>query len=120
MIANLRPTKPESLNTIVEEFETRFPEEDVQQKIVDVIIEALGSPDGSAERQAMVRLSRLVSQWHISHVPKGIAIIRDIANLALLRPTTPTKLGKTRRMLWKRKGRGIKKWKMEYKKLEMI
>ena len=64
MIANLRPTKPESLNTIVEEFETRFPEEEVQQKIVDVIIEALGSPDGSAERQAMVGFSSLLSIWH--------------------------------------------------------
>ncbi|KAG9245783.1 RNA polymerase Rpb4-domain-containing protein [Calycina marina] len=53
MIVNLRPTKPESLNTIVEEFETRFPDEDVQQRIVDVIVEALGSPDGNAERQAM-------------------------------------------------------------------
>jgi hypothetical protein len=54
MIMNLRPTKPESLNTIVEEFETRFESEEQQQEMVDLIAEALGRPDGAAERQAMV------------------------------------------------------------------
>jgi len=54
MIMNLRPTKPESLNTIVEEFETRFESEEEQQEMVDLIAEALGRPDGEAERQAMV------------------------------------------------------------------
>ena len=52
MIMNLRPTKPESLNTIVEEMEERFPD-DVQMEIVRVIGEVLGKPDGEAERQAM-------------------------------------------------------------------
>jgi hypothetical protein len=52
MILNLRPTKPESLNTIVEEMEDRFPDEQ-QNEIVAVIAEVLGSPDGEAERQAM-------------------------------------------------------------------
>jgi len=53
MIINLRPTKPESLNTIVEEFETRFESEEQQQEMVDLIAEALGRPDGEAERKAM-------------------------------------------------------------------
>jgi hypothetical protein len=53
MILNLRPTKPENLNTIVEEMEGRFPGEDLQFEIVGVIAEVLGKPDGEAERQAM-------------------------------------------------------------------
>ena len=53
MILNLRPTKPENLNTIVEEMEVRFPGDDLQFEIVGVIAEVLGKPDGEAERQAM-------------------------------------------------------------------
>ncbi|KAL2069956.1 hypothetical protein VTL71DRAFT_14636 [Oculimacula yallundae] len=52
MIMNLRPTKPESLNTIVEEMENRFSDEQ-QLQIVEIIREVLGSPDGNAEAQAM-------------------------------------------------------------------
>lgn len=52
MIMNLRPSKPESLVSIVEQFETRF-EEAEQQEMVDLILEVLGRPDGEAERQAM-------------------------------------------------------------------
>jgi hypothetical protein len=53
MILNLRPTKPENLNTIVEEMEERFPGDELQNEIVGVIAEVLGRPDGEAERQAM-------------------------------------------------------------------
>ena len=53
MIMNLRPTKPENLNTIIEEMEDRFPDDEQQQKIVDIIGEVLGRADGAAERQAM-------------------------------------------------------------------
>ncbi|CZR58131.1 uncharacterized protein PAC_08022 [Phialocephala subalpina] len=53
MIMNLRPTKPENLNTIVEEMEERFPGDELQWEIVGVIAEVLGKPDGEAERQAM-------------------------------------------------------------------
>lgn len=53
MIMNLRPTKPENLNTIVEEMEERFPEDHLQKEIVTIIAEVLGKPDGEAERQAM-------------------------------------------------------------------
>ena len=53
MIINLRPTKPENLNTIVEEMEERYPGDDLQKEIVGVIAEVLGRPDGEAERQAM-------------------------------------------------------------------
>jgi len=55
MIVNLRPTTPSALNTVIEEMETRF-EDDEQQKMVSLILEILGSPDGDAERQAMVCL----------------------------------------------------------------
>ena len=53
MILNLRPTKPESLNTIVEEMEDRFPGDEVQFEICRVIEATLGRSDGHAERQAM-------------------------------------------------------------------
>jgi len=53
MIMNLRPTQIAALNTVVEELEQRFPDEAVQQEIVDTITDVLGSPDGEAERQAM-------------------------------------------------------------------
>ena len=53
MIMNLRPTKPENLNTMIEDMEERFPEDEQQNEIVEVIAEVLGRPDGAAERQAM-------------------------------------------------------------------
>lgn len=53
MILNLRPTKPESLNTIVQEMEERFPGDELQYEICGVIADVLGRPDGEAERQAM-------------------------------------------------------------------
>ena len=52
MIMNLRPTKAESLNTIVEEMDDRFSDEQ-QLEIVEIIAEVLGTADGTAERQAM-------------------------------------------------------------------
>jgi hypothetical protein len=53
MIMNLRPTKPENLNTIVEEMEERFPGDELQLEIVREIASVLGRPDGVAETQAM-------------------------------------------------------------------
>jgi len=53
MILNLRPIKPENLNTIVEEMEGRFPGGELQQEICEIIAEVLGKPDGEAERHAM-------------------------------------------------------------------
>jgi hypothetical protein len=52
MIMNLRPTKEESLNTVVEQMEDRYSDEQ-QAEIVAIIAEVLGTPDGEAERQAM-------------------------------------------------------------------
>jgi len=52
MMLNLRPTKLENLNTIIQEMEGRFGEED-QTEILGVITRVLGKPDGEAERQAM-------------------------------------------------------------------
>lgn len=53
MILNLRPTKPASLNTIVEQMYERFPNLEQQLEICDTIADVLGRPDGEAERQAM-------------------------------------------------------------------
>ena len=52
MILNLRPTKPENLNTVLEEMEERF-DDHQQLAIVAAIADVLGKPDGVAERQAM-------------------------------------------------------------------
>lgn len=52
MIINLRPANAGNLNTVVEEMEDRFTDEQ-QEEIVAIIAEVLGRPDGEAERQAM-------------------------------------------------------------------
>jgi len=52
MIMNLRPANAGNLNTIVEELEGRFDDEQ-QMAIVEAISEVLGKADGEAERQAM-------------------------------------------------------------------
>lgn len=52
MIMNLRPANAGNLNSIVEEMEDRFTDEQ-QEEIVAIIAEVLGRPDGEAERQAM-------------------------------------------------------------------
>lgn len=68
MILNLRPTKPENLNTIVEEMEGRFPGEELQLEICAIIADVLGKPDGEAERQAMsenaIEARKEVSERH--------------------------------------------------------
>jgi len=53
MMLNLRPTKLENLNTIIQEMEVRFPGEEEQEKILAAITKVLGRPDGEAERQNM-------------------------------------------------------------------
>ncbi|CAG8970896.1 hypothetical protein HYALB_00000875 [Hymenoscyphus albidus] len=53
MILNLRPSKPENLNTIIEEMESRFPGDEEQEQILNVIGDVLGRPDGKAESKAM-------------------------------------------------------------------
>jgi hypothetical protein len=52
MIMNLRPANVSNLNTMIEEMEDRFSDEQ-QEEIVAVIGDVLGRPDGAAERQAM-------------------------------------------------------------------
>lgn len=52
MILNLRPTKPEILNTMVEELETRFDEEQ-QMDMARIITEVLGKPNTEAEKMAL-------------------------------------------------------------------
>jgi hypothetical protein len=44
MILNHRPAKPENLNTMVQELEQRFTDEE-QLEIVQIIAEVLGKPD---------------------------------------------------------------------------
>lgn len=53
MIMNLRPTRPESLSTVIQDFEERFPDEQTQTDIASIIQEVLGAPDGAAEREAI-------------------------------------------------------------------
>ncbi|RFU29097.1 hypothetical protein B7463_g7241, partial [Scytalidium lignicola] len=53
MIMNLRPTRPESLSTVIQDFEERFPDEQTQIDIANIVQDVLGAPDGAAERQAM-------------------------------------------------------------------
>ncbi|KAI0998746.1 hypothetical protein K3495_g9451 [Podosphaera aphanis] len=53
MIINLRPTKPENLNTVIEEMEFRYPEEETQHEICAAIMEVLGQPDKQAENGSM-------------------------------------------------------------------
>ena len=59
---NLRPTKPENLNVIVEQMEERFPGDELQLEIVAAITEVLGKPDGSAEREAMASNAQYARQ----------------------------------------------------------
>ncbi|CAL3963285.1 hypothetical protein PZA11_000952 [Diplocarpon coronariae] len=68
MIMNLRPTKPENLNTIVEELVDRFTDEE-QYEIVNIITRVLGKPEGETERKAMtdnVRLTRKIQDEQTS------------------------------------------------------
>jgi hypothetical protein len=53
MIFNHRPTHIAQLTVLLEDLELRFPQQDTQQEIVDIIAEVLGAPDGEAERTAM-------------------------------------------------------------------
>jgi hypothetical protein len=67
MIMNLRPTKPENLNTIIEEMEDRYPNDEQQLKIVTLIAEVLGKPDGEAERQAMTDNAKEARKEQLGH-----------------------------------------------------
>lgn len=53
MMINLRPTKLENLSTIIEEMDNRFPGDEMQQEILEIITRVLGRPDTEAERQTM-------------------------------------------------------------------
>jgi hypothetical protein len=77
MIMNLRPTKPENLNTIVEEMEERFPGDETQLEIVRVIAEVLGRPDGEAERHAMTenaKEARKVEEEDAEREAEGMSV----------------------------------------------
>jgi hypothetical protein len=58
MIMNHRPTTVAALNTIVEELEQRFEDEAMQEEMVAIIIEVLGSPDASAEAEKMTKTAK--------------------------------------------------------------
>lgn len=53
MIMNLRPVKPEILNTIVDSMEARFPGDEQQSEICEAIRGALGQPNVEAELEEM-------------------------------------------------------------------
>jgi hypothetical protein len=69
MIMNLRPTNAGNLNTVVEEMEDRFSDEQ-QEEIVAIIGEVLGRPDGEAERQAMTDNAKEAREEEIERVRK--------------------------------------------------
>lgn len=58
MILNLRPTNRVNLSVIVQEIDNRFSGDELQSEIVNAIAEALGKPDGDAERQAMSEIAK--------------------------------------------------------------
>jgi hypothetical protein len=62
MMLNLRPTKLENLNTIIQEMEDRFPGEVMQKEILAVITKVLGKPDDEAERQTMADNTELLKK----------------------------------------------------------
>lgn len=53
MIINHRPTTMPNLNNIIEELETRFPDENDQWAILDIISEVLGAQDVEEMKKAM-------------------------------------------------------------------
>ncbi|CAD6442212.1 34a7413f-76c0-498e-bef9-158266d19e0a [Sclerotinia trifoliorum] len=53
MIINHRPTSMENLNIIIEELELRFPDENEQWAIIDIVKEVLGAQDAEEMKQAM-------------------------------------------------------------------
>jgi hypothetical protein len=53
MIMNLRPVKPEILNTIVDSMEARFPGDEQQAEICEAIRGALGQPNVQKEIEEM-------------------------------------------------------------------
>ena len=53
MIMNLRPIKPEILNTVVDSMESRFPGDEQQAEICEAIRGALGQPNWDVEREDM-------------------------------------------------------------------
>ncbi|KAJ8066020.1 hypothetical protein OCU04_005114 [Sclerotinia nivalis] len=53
MIINHRPTSMENLNIIIEELELRFPDENEQWAIIDVVKEVLGAQDAEEMKQTM-------------------------------------------------------------------
>lgn len=53
MIINHRPAQIEHLDTIIQEFSIRIPDEEEQQKIAEIVRNVLGSPDVAAEREEM-------------------------------------------------------------------
>lgn len=53
MIINHRPTSMPTLNNIIEELELRFPDENDQWAILDVVSEVLGVQDAEEMKQTM-------------------------------------------------------------------
>ncbi len=74
MIMNLRPTKPENLNTIVEQMEDRFPGDELQTEIVEIITEVLGKADGEGERQAMTDNANEARNKHAGKVAESMEV----------------------------------------------
>lgn len=69
MILNLRPSKPENLNTIIEEMEGRFPGDEEQMEILKVIGDVLGRPNDKANIQAMTENATKAREYAATTAP---------------------------------------------------
>jgi hypothetical protein len=58
MLLNHRPTHISHLSYLLEEAGERFPEEQTQWDIINIVAEVLGTPDLEAERAAMEKNAR--------------------------------------------------------------
>jgi len=61
MIMNIRPGDEASLNTVLEEMESRFNDEK-QLEMVNIIGDILGRPDGNTERHVMNEIANEARQ----------------------------------------------------------
>jgi uncharacterized protein YdbL (DUF1318 family) len=78
MIMNIRPASESNLNTVLEQMEERFTDEE-QGQIVAIIGEVLGRPDGEAERHAMTENAKEARQEEYNQVSQQEEVM-DVEN----------------------------------------
>lgn len=75
MIINIRPASESNLNTVLEQMEERFTDEQ-QQEIVAIIGDVLGRPDGEAERHAMTENAKEARQEEFNQVSQQEEVMK--------------------------------------------